>query len=91
MKISPFVLFLILLIVLVVSIIVGRKIGYEGFVSYQQSKTSTTSFVIPSYSQNTVYKLYDNLFLHYRAGGNWRGEGLELHKKLTEQLKEALI
>uniref|UniRef100_A0A6C0HU58 Uncharacterized protein n=1 Tax=viral metagenome TaxID=1070528 RepID=A0A6C0HU58_9ZZZZ len=62
MKISPFVLFLILLIVLVVSIIVGRKIGYEGFISYQQSKTSTTSFVIPSYSQNTVYKLHDNLF-----------------------------
>jgi hypothetical protein len=36
-------------------------------------------------------ELYDNVFLHYRAGGNWRGEGLELHKKLTEQLKEALI
>lgn len=62
MKISPFVLFLILLIVLVVSIIVGRKIGYEGFVSYQQSTNPGNNFVIPSYSQNTVYKLYDNLF-----------------------------
>jgi hypothetical protein len=62
MKISPFVLFLILLIVLVVSVIIGRKIGYEGFVSYQQSKSTGTNFVIPSYSQNTVYKLHDNLF-----------------------------
>jgi len=36
-------------------------------------------------------EIYDDVFLHYRAGGNWRGEGLHLHKKITQQLKEALI
>jgi len=36
-------------------------------------------------------EIYDNTFLHYRAGGNWRREGLELHKKLTQLLKECLL
>jgi hypothetical protein len=36
-------------------------------------------------------ELYDNRFLHYRAGCNWRGEGLELHRKLTGMLKDALL
>jgi hypothetical protein len=36
-------------------------------------------------------EIYDDVFLHYRAGGNWRGEGLHLHKKITQDLKEALI
>ena len=31
--------------------------------------------------------IYDNVFLHYRAGGNWRKEGLELHKLLSQKLK----
>jgi len=34
-------------------------------------------------------EIYDDVFLHYRAGGNWRGEGLDLHKKLAQELKEA--
>jgi len=36
-------------------------------------------------------EIYDNVFLHYRAGGNWRREGLYLHKKLAQELKEVLI
>jgi hypothetical protein len=36
-------------------------------------------------------EIYDNVFLHYRAGGNWLREGLHIHKMLTEQLKEALL
>ena len=35
-------------------------------------------------------ELYDGIFLHYRAGGNWRGEGLRLHSHLSQQLKNAL-
>ena len=62
MKISPLVLFLILLIVLLVSIIIGKKIRYEGFISYKNSVNNGNSFVIPSYSNNTLFKLYDNLF-----------------------------
>ena len=36
-------------------------------------------------------ELYDGVFLHYLSGCGWKGEGLEFHKKLTQQLKEALI
>jgi len=36
-------------------------------------------------------EIYDNVFLHYRAGGNWRKEGLVLHKLLSQKLKNALL
>lgn len=36
-------------------------------------------------------ELYDGKFLHYRAGCNWRREGLEMHRKLTMMLKDALL
>ena len=36
-------------------------------------------------------ELYDGRFLHYRAGCNWLGEGLELHRRLTAELKRVLI
>lgn len=36
-------------------------------------------------------EIYDNVFLHYRAGGNWLKEGMNVHEYLTGQLKEALL
>jgi hypothetical protein len=36
-------------------------------------------------------EIYDNVFLHYRAGGNWEKRGLETHKILTNKLKNALL
>ena len=36
-------------------------------------------------------EIYDDVFLHYRAGGNWRREGLSLHKKLTYNLKKIIF
>lgn len=36
-------------------------------------------------------EIYDNVFLHYRAGGNWRGEGINTHIKLAQLLKESLL
>jgi hypothetical protein len=36
-------------------------------------------------------EIYDNVFLHYRAGGNWIGEGLDFHKNQTKCLKDALL
>jgi hypothetical protein len=36
-------------------------------------------------------EIYDNVFLHYRSGGNWRKEGLELHKILSQKLKNTLL
>jgi hypothetical protein len=31
-------------------------------------------------------EIYDTRWLHYRAGGNWRGEGLKVHMDLTRKL-----
>jgi len=36
-------------------------------------------------------EIYDDVFLHYRAGGNWRKEGLDLHNKLSQFLKNSLL
>lgn len=36
-------------------------------------------------------EIYDNVFLHYRAGGNWMREGMDIHNTLTKMLKEALL
>jgi hypothetical protein len=36
-------------------------------------------------------EIYDDAFLHYRAGGNWRNEGLDLHKSLSQKLKDCLL
>jgi len=36
-------------------------------------------------------ELYEDVFLHYRAGSNWRGEGNNLHNTLTNLLKKALL
>jgi hypothetical protein len=36
-------------------------------------------------------EIYDNVFLHYRAGGNWKQEGLDLHKILSQNLKRCLL
>jgi hypothetical protein len=36
-------------------------------------------------------ELYDDVFLHYRAGGNWNNEGMALHNELTSKLKQALL
>ena len=36
-------------------------------------------------------EIYDDSFLHYRAGGNWKNEGLELHNYLSSLLKKCLL
>lgn len=36
-------------------------------------------------------EMYDNVFLHYRAGGNWNGEGMKFHHQLSQLLKECLV
>ena len=36
-------------------------------------------------------EIYDDVFLHYRAGGNWQREGIKLHKQLSEKLKNTLL
>ena len=36
-------------------------------------------------------EIYDGCILHYRAGGNWRGEGLDAHRRLTDRLFAAIV
>lgn len=36
-------------------------------------------------------EIYDDIFLHYRAGGNWNNEGMNTHKLLSQQLKTNLL
>ena len=36
-------------------------------------------------------EIYDEKFLHYRAGCNWREEGMYIHKMLTKKLLQSLV
>jgi hypothetical protein len=36
-------------------------------------------------------EIYDNVFLHYRAGGNWMKQGIKLHEYLSNKLKDSLL
>jgi hypothetical protein len=36
-------------------------------------------------------EIYDDVFLHYRAGSNWMREGKNVHETLTKRLKKVLI
>ena len=73
MKVTGLLLFLIMLIVLVISVVIGNKTGSlwkEGFANYQKSVVSGNSFIIPTYSStNNVTKLFDNVF-YDQANGN---------------------
>lgn len=35
-------------------------------------------------------EIYDDVFLHYRAGGNWRQEGVNTHFEAAKQLRDIL-
>ena len=68
-KLTPLVLFLIILFVLVISVIFGRWLNIEeGFISFQKNQAIIASTIIPQYSGNGVYKLYDNLYYDYSNG-----------------------
>jgi hypothetical protein len=36
-------------------------------------------------------EIYDGIFLHYRAGGNWMNEGMDLHKDLSSKLLQIVL
>ena len=36
-------------------------------------------------------EIYDNIFFHYRAGGNWKMEGMDFHNKLSLKLQKCLL
>jgi hypothetical protein len=72
-KVTPLILFLILLAVLVISVFFGyRAVAHEGFTAYQFAKQPVDTVWIPQYTKNasnpSVYKLYDNLFFDNKNG-----------------------
>lgn len=59
-----------------------------------QNKTKLIDFLkndVRNRNNKFFCEIYDNVFLHYRAGGNWNREGLNFHKSLSEKLKNALL
>ena len=67
MKVTPFILFLILLITLVISMlfanswILSDKQQKEGFVSFGYTNSNIMNVTISPYSNTSVIYLYDNL------------------------------
>ena len=44
-----------------------------------------------NYGELIFSEIYDDIFYHYRSGCNWRGEGFEYHKYLSNKLNEVII
>jgi hypothetical protein len=44
-----------------------------------------------NYNGKFYCEIYDNKFLHYRAGGNWEKKDMKLHINLSEKLRETLL
>jgi len=44
-----------------------------------------------NYGELIFCELYDDIFFHYHAGSNWRGEGLEYHIEQSRRLKEVIL
>lgn len=72
MKLTPLLLFLLLLFVLVSSVVLNKWLPLnmtEGFSSFYQDSRSGNSIIIPQYSKTVnVYKVYDNLFFDPNNG-----------------------
>jgi len=78
MKITPLILFLILLFVLSISVLFSKYLPLfenrqsEGFISFEQTKNILDPVYIPQYSTNSndmLVKIYDNIFFD-SANGN---------------------
>jgi hypothetical protein len=65
MKLTPFILFCILLLVLVISSIFGNTIlrSFTNVEGFQEGMTTLNSISLPQYSsQHNVFNLYDNIY-----------------------------
>jgi len=72
LKLTPLILFFIILLVLVVSVIYMNRLNPEGFIDFNaaaaaSSNSGTTSVTVPLYSTNSpLNKLYDNIYIDKR-------------------------
>ena len=68
-KLTPLLLFILILFILVISVVFGRINNTEGFIAFQKDKPSLDKVWIPQYATTeTVYKLNDNMFFDSRNG-----------------------
>jgi hypothetical protein len=82
-KLSPLMLFLLLLIVLVISITFGNMFNLEGFISFGHSNNSMDDMQIPQYSSAYVNKLYDNVFYDPKNGNLIEVDGITYGNSVT--------
>lgn len=69
LKLTPMILFLILLIVLVISIVIGRTSLNEGFISFQNNKQPADLVSVTCYSTTKqVTKIEDSIFFDQTNG-----------------------
>jgi hypothetical protein len=74
MKLTPLILFLLLLFILIISLLFSKFLPLygeeEGFISFALDKKTNDYVFIPQYSSSstTVVKLYDNLFFDTKNG-----------------------
>ena len=73
-KLTPLLLFVLLLVVLVISVVFGKMVNtegsVEGYVAFMKDAQALEQVWIPQYSSEavTVYKLNDNMFFDSRNG-----------------------
>ena len=69
MKLSPMMLFLIILIILVISIVVGKSYTNEGFISFAKNTAALDTQLIQCYSKTRlVTKIEDNFYFDSTNG-----------------------
>jgi hypothetical protein len=67
MKLTSFTIFFILLIVLLISVVFAYVIP-EGFISYNSNGGNLSQLVVPPYSSNMIYKVYDSIYFDPNSG-----------------------
>ena len=69
MQLSPFHLFIILLLILMVASFARNWGLTEGFVTFNQNLSTFTKVKVPAYDKtNNIIKLYDNIYYDNRNG-----------------------
>ena len=67
MKLTSFTIFFILLIVLLISVVFAYVIP-EGFISYNSNGGNLSQLVVPPYSSNMIYKVFDSVYFDPASG-----------------------
>ena len=82
MKITPFIVLLLLLAILVVFTLFCKFPSFqrEGFITFLKNEDSMTEQIIPQYSDKTVYKLHDNVFFDHNNGSLIEVDGTSLEE-----------